>query len=96
MSVAPAELTTVLLCLETAVVAADLVCVVLVAVLLVGCLTSGAETLVTVELLPEMTAGLLCMTTAALTDGGFTDAELTVVNVVAMAPVSLRLNTALL
>lgn len=67
VSVAPAELTADLLGLETAAVAADLFCVVLVAGLVVGCLTSGTEGLVTAELLPETTAGLLSMDTAALT-----------------------------
>lgn len=74
VSVAPAELTTDLLCLETVVVAADLFCVELVAELVVGCLTSGAGSLVTVELLPE--TGLLSMATAALT-AGLADVALT-------------------
>lgn len=80
---APAELTTDLLCLETAEVAADLLCVVLVAVLVVGCFTSVTESLVTVELLPETTADLLSMATVVLTDG-LTDVGLTVVTAVAI------------
>lgn len=78
----PAELTTDLLCLETVLVAADLLCAVPVAELVVGCLTSGTESLVTVELLPETNAGLLSMATAA-TDG-LTDVALVVVTVVAI------------
>lgn len=69
VSVVPAELTADLLGLETAAVAADLLCVVPVAELVVACLTSGTECLATVELLPEATACLLSTTTAALTDG---------------------------
>lgn len=83
---APAELTTDLLCLETAVVETDLLCVVPVAKLMVACLTSGTESLATAELLPETTAGLLSMTTAALTDG-LTDVALAVVTAVAKLPV---------
>lgn len=79
---APAELTTDLLCLETVLVAADLLCAVPVTELVVGCLTSGTESLVTVELLPETTAGLFSMATAALTDG-LTDVALAVVTVAA-------------
>ena len=82
VSVAPVELTTDLLCLETLVVAADLLCVVPVAELVVACLTSGIECLTTAEMLPETTAGLLSVVTAALTDG-LTDVTLTVVTVVA-------------
>lgn len=76
------QLTTDLLCLETAMEAADLLCVVLVAVLVAGCLTSGPDTLLTVELLVEAEAVLLSVTTAALICG-FTDVALTVVTVAA-------------
>lgn len=84
---APAELTTDLLCLETAVVAADLLCVVPVAELVVARLSSKTESLATVVLLPETAIGLLSMATAALTDGltdvGLTGVALTVVTAVA-------------
>ena len=83
VSAAPAELTADLLGLETAAAGADLFCVVLVAELVVGCLTSGAESLFTVELLPEA-AGLLSTDTAALTVG-LTDVALTVVAAVVTA-----------
>lgn len=81
VSLTTAELTTVLFCLETAAVAADLLCVVVVVILVVGCLTSGTDTLVTDELLPGAAAGLLSMAKAALTDG-LTDVTLTVVTAV--------------
>lgn len=79
VSVASSEATRDLLCLEMEVVAADLLCVVPVAELLVGCLTSGAV------LLPETIAGLFSMTTAALTVG-LTGVVLTVVTAVATPP----------
>lgn len=81
---ATAELTTDLLSIETVVVAADSVCVVLVAEPVVVCLTSRTECLATVELLPESTAGLHSTTTAALTDG-LTGVALTAVTAVATA-----------
>lgn len=83
---APAELTIGLVCVETAVMAEDLLCVVLVSVLVGGCLTSGSESLVMAELLPETTAGLISTAAAALTDD-FTDAALTVVTAVVTPPV---------
>lgn len=83
VSVAPAGLTTDLLGFKSAVMAADLLCVVLVAELVVGCLTSETESLVTTELLPGTTVGLLSMDTAALTIG-LTDVALTVVTAVAI------------
>lgn len=79
-SVAPAELTTDLLCLETEVMAEDLLCVLLVSVLVVVCLTSGSKGLVIVEPLPE-TAGLISAGTAVLTDD-LTNATLTVVTAI--------------
>lgn len=82
VSVATTELTADLFCLETAAVAAaDLLCAVLVAVLVVSCLTSGTGSLFTVELLSEAAAGLLSMVDAALTDG-LTDVAFTVVTAV--------------
>lgn len=54
---APAGLTTDLLCLETPVVTADVLCVVPVAELVVACLTSGTDCLTGAELLPDTTAG---------------------------------------
>lgn len=58
VSVAPSEVTTDLLCLDIEAVAA-LLCVVLVAELVVCCLTSGTKSLVKAELLPETMDGLL-------------------------------------
>lgn len=72
--------------LEIAVAAANLICVTLVAVLVVVCLTSEIESLVTVELSPETTAGLISVATAVLTKG-FTNAALTVVTTVAISAV---------
>lgn len=68
--------------------AADLLCVVLIAELVVGCLTSGTESLVKAELLPETMDGLLSMAIAALTVG-LTDVALTVATAVAAPQVSL-------
>lgn len=68
VSVATAEVTTGLCCTEAAVLAVDLVCVMLVSVLVIGCLASGTESLVTAELLPESKDTLL-LSKSALTDG---------------------------
>lgn len=72
-----------LFCPEAAVLAVHLVCVMLVSVLVIGCLASAVESLVTAESLPESGDTLLLSTKSELTDGSI-DVAVTVVTAVVM------------
>lgn len=83
VSEAAAEVTTGRFCPEAAVLAVHLVCVMLVSVLVIGCLASAVESLVTAESLPESGDTLLLSTKSELTDGSI-DVAVTVVTAVVM------------